>query len=185
MYKINLIPQIGVHIEGIGQVNFGQTRDEIVNVFGNYNSINNEADKRVEYANYGFFADFHKQDDTFEAVEFWNDLQENKSEVYIYDKEILNTEAKILIELLQIQNNNEPSKDGWFINIDAFYSGGSQKHIKATIDQAKKDGLYFGENKEILLKELNQAKYFTSFGIGYKNYCKNGLELIASLLKSN
>ncbi len=181
MYKINLIPQIGVHIEGIGQANFGQTRDEVVKVFGEYNYIHCEADKRVEYANYGFFADFHKQDDSFEAVEFWNDLKENKSEVNIYGKEILNTEAKTLIKFLQVQNDNEPSKDGWFVNIDVFYSGGNQKNIKTNIAQAKKDGLYIGEYKEILLKELNQAKYFTSFGIGYKNYCKDGLELLASL----
>jgi hypothetical protein len=180
MNKIILLPQQGVNIEGIGRVNFGDTRKRLIEVLGEYKSINKEGDLRVEYTNYGFFADFKKADDTFEAVEFWNSGKENVSEVFIYDTEVLQGDAQEIKRMLQQKNNGEAPTDGWFVHIDVIYSGGSIKSILEIIEQYKKDGTY-KESKEYLQQDLENAKHFTTFGIGYKGYCKDGLEYLKSL----
>jgi hypothetical protein len=180
MNKIILLPQQGVNIEGIGRVNFGDTRKKLIEVFGRYKSINRENYLRVEYANYGFFADFKKTDDTFEAVEFWNSGQENVSEVFIYDREVLQGDAEEIKRMLQQKNYSEAPIGGWFVNIDVIYSGGSIKSVLEIIEQYKTDGTY-EKSKEYLQQDLENAKYFTSFGIGYKGYCKDGLEYLKSL----
>jgi hypothetical protein len=180
MNKIILLPQVGVSIEGAGQVNFGSTREKLISVFGAYQSINREDDKRVEYTNYGFFADFKKSDDTFEAVEFWNDGKENGSEVFIYDTEVLQGNAQEIKVMLQQKNKGEAPNDGWFVNIDVIYSGGSIKSVLEIIEQYKSEGTY-EESKGYLMQDLENAKHFTTFGIGYKGYCKNGLAELKAL----
>jgi hypothetical protein len=175
MYKIILIPQVGVNIEGVGQVNFGDSKEQLLKTWGQNDDISDEY--RLRFLKYGFFADFKKSDNTFEAVEFWNDYDKNISEVFIYDTEVLQGDAEAIKEMLFKKNNNEQPKDGWFVNIDVIYSGGSTKNIKAIIEQYKTDGTY-EESKEFLLQDLERAKHFGTFGIGYKGYCKDGLVLI-------
>ena len=51
MHKIILLPQIGLSIVGIGQINFGDSRDKLIEILGQYQSISRKNDKRVEYAN--------------------------------------------------------------------------------------------------------------------------------------
>jgi hypothetical protein len=180
MYKITLIPQVGVNIEGVGQVNFGDSREKLFQTWGkNEDQVN---DNRLRFKNYGCFMDFKKSDDTFEAIEFWNDGKENVSKVFIYDAEVLQTEASRIKAMLLEKNNNETTQDGWYVNIDVIYSGGSQKNMLAYIEESKKEGQYEGEAKEQMILDLEKAKYFTSFGIGYNGYCKDGLAELDKIL---
>ncbi len=180
MYKITLIPQVGVSIEGVGQVNFGDSREKLFQTWGKNEDQVNE--KRLRFKNYGCFIEFKKSDDTFEAIEFWNDYKENKVEVYLDDTEILQGDAQAIKAMLQIKNNNEPHHDGWFVNIDVIFSGGSQKQVQAIINQTKTEGVFEGNYKDYLLQDLENAKHFTCFGIGYKGYCKDGLAELDKIL---
>jgi hypothetical protein len=182
MYKIILVPHKGVNIEGIGQVNFGDTIDQVIKTWGAFEDIRDG--RRVRFLNYGFFADFKTTDGSFEAVEFWDDGHENVSEVFIYDKEVLKANAREILMMLQEKNNNEVASGGWFYNIDVIFCGGNPDAVLKIIEQYKQDGTY-EENKKYLEEDLEKAKYFTSFGIGYKGYCKDGYESTQKILNSN
>jgi hypothetical protein len=182
MCKITLLPQVGVNIEGVGQVNFGDSKEKLFETWGQNDDARDE--DRLRFFKYGFFADFKKDDNTFEAVEFWNDYEKNVSNVFIYDTEVLNGDAEAIKAMLYEKNNKESPKDGWFVNIDVIYSGGSQKQINAIIEQTKTEGIFEGEYKNSLLQDLENAKHFSSFGIGYKGYCKDGLAMLEKILNS-
>jgi hypothetical protein len=180
MKNINLLPQIGMMIEDIGQINFGDSRIQVLKLLGKPSFVCFE--KRLEFKNYSCFIDFKKGDDTFEAVEFWNDGKENVAKVFIYDTEVLQNEAAAIKTMLQEKNNKEASKDGWFLNIDVIFSGGGQETMQNFIEELKKKGRYEGVAKEQALKDMEKAKYFSSFGIGYKGYCKDALTELEKLL---
>jgi hypothetical protein len=180
MYKIILIPQVGVNIEGIGQVNFSDSREQVLKMWGQNDNANEEY--RLTFSKYGFFADFKKDDYTFQAIEFWNDYDKNVSEVFIYDTEVLNGDAEAIKAMLFEENLKQAPNDGWFVNIDVIYSGGNPKSVEAIIEQTKAEGLFDGEYKNSLLQDLENAKHFSSFGIGYKGYCKDGLAELEKIL---
>jgi hypothetical protein len=180
MFKITLIPQTGINIEGIGQINFGDSKENVLQVLGPNDDA--QADFRLCYSKFGCFIDLKKTDKTFSAVEFWNDQDKNVSEVFIYDTEVLQVEAQVIKDMLFEKNNKESANDGWFVNIDVIYSGGNQKTMLAYIEELKKEGAFEGFTKEQTLMDLEKAKYFTSFGIGYKGYCKDGLAEMAKIL---
>jgi hypothetical protein len=179
MYKITLIPQVGVNIEGVGHINFGDSREQVLKTWGQNDNAREEF--RLTFSKYGFFADFNKEKNTFNAIEFWNDYDKNVSEVFIYETEVLKGDAEAIKAALYEKNNKEAPNDGWFVNIDVIYSGGSQKQMQAIIEQTKAEGLFDGEYKNSLLQDLENAKHFSCFGIGYKGYCKDGLEYLKSL----
>jgi hypothetical protein len=179
MYKITLLPQTGVNIEGVGQVNFGDSKEQLLKTWGENDDMRDE--HRLRFFKYGFFADFKKSDNTFEAVEFWNDYDTNVCEVFIYDTEVLQGDAEAIKAMLYERNNKEAPNDGWFVNIDVIYSGGSQKQVQAIIDKSKAEGAFEGNYKDSLLEDLERARHFTTFGIGYNGYCKNGLAELKAL----
>ncbi|MFM2387544.1 MAG: hypothetical protein RL660_2301 [Bacteroidota bacterium] len=180
MKKVTLLPQIGVHIEGLGQLNFGDNKEQVFKLLGEPSFVCSE--KRFEFKDYGCFIDFKKSDNTFECAEFWNDGKDNAAQVYIYDIEVLQNEAMPIKKLLQEKNNKEEAKDGWYINIDVIYAGGSQHTMLNYIEELKKDGQFEGIAQEQALIDLEKAKYFSAFGIGYKGYCKDGLAEIDMLM---
>jgi hypothetical protein len=180
MYTIILIPQVGVNIEAVGQVNFGDSKEQLLKQWGQDDDARDG--HRLCFSKYGFFADLKKDDNTFEAIEFWNDYDKNVSEVFIYDTEVLKGDAQVIKKMLQQKNNGEVPNDGWFVNIDVIYSGGNPKSIEAIIEQTKADGLFDGEYKNSLLQDLENAKHFSSFGIGYKGYCKDGLAMLEKIM---
>jgi hypothetical protein len=180
MNKITLIPKVGVNIEGIGQVNFGDSKEQLLKQWGQNDNANEEY--RLTFSKYGFFADFKKDDYTFQAVEFWNDYDKNVSEVWLYDAEVLQGNAYAIKSMLFEENDKEAPIDGWFVNIDVIYSGGNPFSVEAIIEQTKADGLFDGEYKNSLLQDLENAKHFSSFGIGYKGYCKDGLAELDKIL---
>jgi hypothetical protein len=180
MHKIILLPQIGINIDGIGQINFGDSKEKVMQLLGANDDARDEY--RLRYLKFGFFIDFKKSDNTFEAIEFWNDYDANVSEVFIYDTEVLLGDAEAIKAMLFEKNNREAPNDGWFVNIDVLYSGGSQKQIQAIIDQTKTEGAFEGEYANSLMQDLERAKHFSSFGIGYKGYCKDGLALLDAIL---
>jgi hypothetical protein len=179
MYKITLLPQTGVRIKGIGQVNFGESQGQLLKVFGACETIPEST--RICFKNYGFFADFKRTDGTFEAVEFWNDGKANVSQVFLYKKEVLTGNAQEFLTLLKEKNGGEDAREGWFYKIDVIYSGGNPKNVLALIEQYKQDGTY-EEAKAYLAEDLEKAQHFSSFGIGYKGYCKDGYDYIQSIL---
>jgi hypothetical protein len=183
MHKITLIPQVGVNIEGIGQVNFGESKENVLKILGQNDDERDE--HRIRFLKYGFFADFNKEDGKFEAVECWNDYDKNVSKVFIYEVEVLQGDAQAIKKLLQEKNNNEAPKDGWFVKIDVIYSGGSSKYVESIIEQTKTEGTFEGNYKDSLLQDLENAKYFSSFGIGYNGYCKDGLAMLDKILNGN
>jgi hypothetical protein len=178
--KIILSPQVGMNIEGLGQINFGDSREQVLTLLGEPSFVCSE--KRLEFKDYGCFIDFRTSDNTLEAVEFWNDGKNNVAEVFMYDTEVLQNEATPIKAILQERNNNEPHKDGWFLNIDVIFSGGSQETMLNYIEEMKKEGQYEGVAKEQALIDLEKAKYFSSFGIGYKGYCRDGLAELERIL---
>jgi hypothetical protein len=180
MHKITLSPQVGMNIEGLGQINFGDSKEHVYKLLGEHSFAMSE--KRFEFKNYGFFIDFKESDHTFEAVEFWNDGKDNVAEVFMYDTEVLQNDAKPIKAMLQERNNNEPHKDGWFLNIDVIFSGGGQETMLNYIEELKQEGLFEGNGKEQALIDLERAKYFSSFGIGYKGYCRDGLAELERIL---
>jgi hypothetical protein len=182
MTKIILQPQVGVNIEGVGQVNFGDSKEQLLKIWGQNDDARDEY--RLRFFKYGFFADFKKDDNTFEAIEFWNDYDKNVSQVFIYDIEVLQGDAQAIKKILKEKNNNEAPNDGWYVNIDVIYSGGSQKSVEAIIEQTKAEGLFEGNYKDSLLEDVENAKHFSSFGIGYKGYCNDGYLLIQSIINS-
>jgi hypothetical protein len=180
MHKVTLIPHVGVNIEGIGQVNFGDSKEHLTKIFGQNDDARDEY--RLRYFKYGFFADLNKVDLTFEAIEFWNDYGENVSKVFIYEAEVLQGDAQAIKAMLKERNDDEAPNDGWYVNIDVIYSGGNPKNVEAIIAQAKVEGSFEGEYKNSLLQDLANAKHFSAFGIGYKGYCKNGLAELEKIL---
>jgi hypothetical protein len=182
MYKITLISQVGVNIEAVGQVNFGDSKEQLLKTWG----LNDDARNgyRLCFSKYGFFADLKKDDNTFEAIEFWNDYDKNVSEVFIYDIEVLQGDAQTIKKMLKEKNNNEAPNDGWYVNIDVIYSGGNPKSVEAIIEQTKAEGSFDGEYKNSLLQDLESSKHFTSFGIGYKGYCNDGLARLKKILNA-
>jgi hypothetical protein len=179
MYKITLLPQKGVRIKGIGQVNFGDTKDQLLKVFGDCETIPETT--RICFKNYGFFADFKRTDGTFEAVEFWNDGKANVSQVLLYKQDILAGNAQEILTIIKEKNGGEDAFEGWFYKVDVIYSGGNPKNVLALIEQYKQDGTY-EESKAFLAEDLEKAQHFSSFGIGYKGYCKDGYDYIQSIL---
>jgi hypothetical protein len=180
MYKIILLPQIGINIENVGQINFGDSKEKVLQILGPNDDA--QAEFRLCYSKFGCFIDLRKVDNTFSAVEFWNYHDKNMSEVYIFDTEVLKSEAQPIKSMLQEKNNNEVAIDGWFVNIDVIYGGGNQKTMLAYIEELKKEGAFEGFAKEQTLIALEKAKYFSSFGIGYKGYCKDGLAELEAIL---
>jgi radical SAM superfamily enzyme YgiQ (UPF0313 family) len=180
MFKIKLIPQVGMIIDSIGQINFGDSREQVLKLLGEPSFVSSE--KRLEFKSYGFFIDFKTSDNTLEAVEFWNDLKDNVAEVFIYDTEILQNDATPIKTMLQERNNNEPHKDGWFLNIDVIFSGGGQETMLNYIEELKQGGLFEGNGKEQALIDLEKAKYFSSFGLGYNGYCNDALAELERIL---
>jgi hypothetical protein len=178
--KMILLPQIGMIIEGIGRIKFGDSKVQVFELLGEPSFVCSE--KRLEFKNYGCFIDFKKSDDSFEAVEFWNEGKDNVAEVYIYDTEVLQNDATPIKAMLQEKNNNEPHKDGWYVNIDVIFSGGSQNTILNYIEELKKEGQFEAVAKEQALVDLEKAKYFSAFGIGYKGYCKDALAELEKIL---
>jgi hypothetical protein len=182
MTKIILQPQVGVNIEGVGQVNFGDSKEQLLKIWGQNDDMSDE--HRLRFLKYGFFADFKKSDNSFEAIEFWNDYDKNVSQVFIYDVEVLKGDAQAIKAMLFEENFKQAPNDGWFVNIDVIYSGGNPKSVEAIIEQTKAEGLFDGEYKNSLLQDLENAKHFSSFGIGYKGYCNDGYLQIQSIINS-
>ena len=181
MHKIQLIPQIGLKIDGVGQINFGDTKQQVSALLGPFEA-NAGDENRVAYAQYGFFADFSKSSGTFEAAEFWNDGAQNVSQVFIYEQEVLRTDAQKILKMLT-EKNKGTAIEGWFYNIDVIYSGGNPANALAIIAQYKTDGTY-EESKQFLLQDLEKATFFSAFGIGYKGYCQAGFEQTQAILNS-
>jgi hypothetical protein len=177
MHKIILFPQVGVQIDGLPQVNFGDSKEQVAKVWGEFKEVR---EGRVEYSQYCFFADF-KDDDTFEAVEFWNYMDEFVSEVYIYDKEVLQNPAAETLAIIKEKNNNKDAIEGWFYEVDVIFSGGNPAEFLKIIEQYKQDGTY-EESKTYLEEDYRKSHYFSSFGIGYKGYCQNGYDELQKIL---
>jgi hypothetical protein len=180
MQTITLLPQKGIVIEGLGQINFGDSKIQVFKLLGEPSFVCSE--KRFEFKRYGCFIDFKTSDDTFEAIEFWNDGKANAAQVFIYDTEVLQIEATPIKAMLQEKNNNEPHKDCWYVNIDVIFSGGSQNTMLNYIEELKKEGQFEAVAKEQALMYLEKAKYFSAFGIGYKGYCNDGLAELEEVL---
>ncbi len=180
MYKITLTPHVGVEIEGVGKAHFCDSKEKVVKTWGEYNT---EVRKnRVEYIQFGFFADF-KDDDTFEAVEFWNYMDEYVSEVYIYGKEVLQNPATEILAIIKEKNGNVDAIEGWFYHVDVIYSGGNPGDFLKIIEESKQNGTY-EEDQDYLEEDYRKSHYFSTFGIGYKGYCQDGYDELQKLLNS-
>jgi hypothetical protein len=177
MHKITLLPHEGVQIEAKPFVAFGDSKQSVIKAWGSFTEVRQS---RVEYTDYGFFADF-KDDDTFEAVEFWNYMEGFVSEVYIYGKEVLQNPAAETLAIIKEKNGNIDPIDGWFYNVDVIYCGGKPGDFEKIVEQYKKDGTY-EESKAYLEEDYKKSHYFSSFGIGYKGYCKDGYDELQKIL---
>jgi hypothetical protein len=65
-------------------------------------------------------------------------------EMVILEAKVLQNEATPIKVMLQEKNNNEAPNEGWYVNIDVIYAGGSQDTMLNYIEELKKDRQFEG-----------------------------------------
>ena len=156
-------------LKGIGAVNFGDTREQVISVMGTP-SIEHES---VDY----YFDDAirfdYNEEGNLEFIEFVNN---DEYELEIYGVNPFTLKANELQELLNQMNadaivgKKQAPLSYVFVGIStAIYRDASEQDILVSIEEAKQDGTY-EEDKEWLDEELEKYSYFQTIGIGCKDY---------------
>uniref|UniRef100_UPI002899D83D hypothetical protein n=1 Tax=Sphingobacterium multivorum TaxID=28454 RepID=UPI002899D83D len=100
MKKIELVPLVGIQIEGIGQVNLGAGRAEVHGVLG---APSDALDDQYYYDELELRLDFNDQG-TLEFIESINGPYPEKTEINIYGVNPFHVEAAELVRLLTDKN---------------------------------------------------------------------------------
>lgn len=172
MKKIKLIPLIGIEIENIGIIQFGQNIYDIKMKLGDPDS---QDGTELYYTRLNFRIDLNEKE-IFEFVEFQGPYLENM-EVSVYNINPFAINADELLEILALENNGEidDSEAPYcysFMNISiGIWREFTEKDILDTIEKMKVTGNY-EESREWLNKDLEKSKHFWSIGLGMKDYYK-------------
>lgn len=170
MKKIKLIPLIGIDIENIGIIQFGQNIYDIKSKLGEPDS---QDDLELYYDLLKFRIDLNEKK-VFEFVEFQGPNLEN-IEISVYNVNPFAINADELLKILTVENNGEidDSEAPYcysFMNISiGIWREFVEKDIWNTMDEMKASGDY-EESKEWLYKDLEKSKHFWSIGLGVEKY---------------
>lgn len=163
MKEITFIPLKGVHIKGVGNINFGESISAIKEILGSPEQIDNQ----FYYYNSELRIDFNE----YNKVAFIECLATDNIKLIIYEKEALKLEGNELISLLKSKNKNkindtEGKYAYYFFDINVgIYRESTPNSIYEMIHEMKNNGTY-EDNKNWLEDDYKKSKYFNTIGIG-------------------
>lgn len=166
--KIIITPHKGISIVEEGDIHLGDSKERVISLLGDGESFQNE----YYYYNSSLLINFDKNN----LVDYIECNEDKKVKAFIYGKNLFSSEEDEIIELLSKRNKAGAEKEGkyiyYFLNLDL--SIGKEFTLEDILDisnEMKKDGTY-EKHKEEIKKDKNKAKYFTTIGIGVKDYYK-------------
>ena len=177
MKEITLLPLVGAEIRGIGRILFGQSKDELMKIFGDPNRKNTnfnapDSEKFFYYGSELSISFTHNKLDFIEC----NAPYCKKAKPIIFGKEPFSSLAEDLVSLLAEKNNGATDKENngefsyRFIEISVgIYREMTPQDMIESIEEAKQDGCY-EDIKEWLEADLEKSKHFHSIGIGTEDY---------------
>lgn len=171
MKKIELIPLVGIQIEGIGQINLGASRDEVQALLG---APSDALDDQYYYDDLELRLDFNGRG-VLEFIESTNGPYPEKTEVSIYAVNPFQTEANELVNILSEKNNGaiddaEARYCYTFLNSSVgVWRQITEEDVQEEIEEIKADGEY-EDNADMLLEDLEKSKFFWTIGIGVSGY---------------
>lgn len=170
MKKIKLIPLIGIDIENIGTIQFGQNICDIKSKLGEPDS---QDGTEIYYDQLNFRIDLTNEN-TIEFIEFHGPILEN-TEISIYDINPFIINANELLKILTAKNNGkiddlEAPYCYSFMNISV---GIWREFVETDIQNSIKEMKFAGDyekSKKWLNQDLEKSKHFWSIGIGVEKY---------------
>ena len=171
MKKIELVPLVGIQIEGIGQVNLGAGRAEVQSVLG---APSDALDDQYYYDELELRLDFNDQG-TLEFIESINGPYPEKTEISIYGVNPFQVEETELVSILSDKNAGEvdDAEAGYcytFLNSSVgVWRQITEEDVQEEIEEIKADGEY-EDNADMLLEDLKKSKFFWTIGIGVAGY---------------
>lgn len=171
MNKITLKPLEGI-IVNEKKIDFGQTKNDIINLFGNPNY---EEENQLFYDNLDVRFDLD-ENGLLEFIECQGPFSEN-SEFNIYDINPFKLQDNNLVDLLTNKNNGEiddfeaPYSYSFLEISVGIWRASVPTDIESTIAEMKEEGTY-EESKEVMDQDLEKSKYFWTVAVGKVNYYK-------------
>ncbi|MDQ1151771.1 hypothetical protein [Sphingobacterium zeae] len=171
MKKIQLIPLVGIQIEGIGQVDLGATRAEVQSVLG---TPSDALDDQYYYDELELRLDFNNEGQ-LEFIESINGPKPEKTVISMYDVNPFEVEATELVTILTDKNQGEvdDAEAGYcytFLNSSVgVWRQVTEEDVQEEIEEIKADGEY-EDNADMLLEDLEKSKFFWTIGIGVAGY---------------
>ena len=171
MKKIELVPLVGIQIEGIGPVNLGADRAEVQSVLG---APSDALDDQYYYDELELRLDFNGQG-TLAFIESINGPYPEKTEISIYGVNPFQVEATELLSILSDKNAGEvdDAEAGYcytFLNSSVgVWRQITEEDVQEEIEEIKADGEY-EDNADMLLEDLKKSKFFWTIGIGVAGY---------------
>lgn len=167
MKKIKLLPLVGLDIETLGEVKFGENKQSIIAKLG---KPSEEEDGSLYYDNLEIRIDFDEQN----AVEFIEIYGPDCVEIEptLYKINPFSLEANELIKFLTTKNNGniddtEQPLFYIFYNLEiGIWREVSESQMKNEIKAARDNGEY----EHWMDEDLEKSKYFWTIGLGTKGY---------------
>lgn len=171
--RIDLIPLVGARIDGVGEINFGQTIKEIKAVLGEPSL---DEGKKLYYDDMEFRLDFDKKN-KLEFIELIEGPFTEKIEPVIYGIDPFKMPAAELVALLSSNGNNEvdDSEAEYAYTFPEISVGVwrdlTEAVMNETIAELKERGEYEA-GKSAFDQDLEKSKFFWTIAIGVKDYYK-------------
>jgi len=171
MKKIELIPLVGIQIEGIGQVDLGASRADVQSMLG---APSDALDDQYYYDELELRFDFNGQG-ILEFIESINGPNPEKTEISIYGVNPYQVEVAELVRILADKNQGEvdDAEAGYcytFLNSSVgVWRQMTEEDVQEEIEEIKADGEY-EDNADMLLEDLEKSKFFWTIGIGVEGY---------------
>ena len=171
MKKIEFIPLVGIDIEDIGTLDLGASQAEVQAMLGEPSDVlegqyyYDELELRLDFNDLG----------QLEFIESINGPYPEKTEISIYGVNPFQLEAEELLHILSEKNSGpvDDSEAGYcytFLNSAVgVWRQMTEEDIQEDMEAIKAEGEY-EDNVDMLLGDLEKAKFFWTIGIGVKTY---------------
>ena len=172
MIRIKIKPLKGVEIEGIGNIDLGQTKVEVEKTLKlpqaigiNRSLYDDEHELRIDFDNSG----------VVNFIEFIYGPFPDKTELNLYDINPFKLESGKLVDFLREKNSNEvESKNGeyhyFFKNIGiSVWRDATEQEALEMIERLKAKG-EGKENEEWVKEDLERSKYFWTIAVCLPSY---------------
>lgn len=167
MKKVKLLPLKGLDIEQLGEIRFGDLREDVINKLGQPSEIE---ENTLYYDNLEISIDFDDNNKLeFFEIDGPNNLQ---IEVSLFNINPFTLPAKELIALLSEKNNGKVDDVDKplaynFLGLEiGLWREVSEADVKKEIKEARENGDY----EPWMDDELEKSKYFWIIGLGCKGY---------------